>query len=80
VRLASFKENANFYVNNLQKCKYDGLKSMVGIQIQNRLDLDLFGIIQILQGALAVRGAIFQARRQIGILVKANAKDLRSLI
>jgi hypothetical protein len=48
----------NFYVNTSQKCKHDGLKSMVGIQIRIRLDLD-FGPSRILEGAFAVCGAIF---------------------
>jgi hypothetical protein len=53
---------------------------MLGIQIRVRLDLDLFNRIQILQGALGVRGAIFQACNPMGIRVVANLTDLRSLI
>jgi hypothetical protein len=53
---------------------------MLGIQIWIRLNLDLFGRLRILQGALAVCSAIFYAHSQIGIRVVANPPDLRSLI
>jgi hypothetical protein len=53
---------------------------MLMIQIRIRLSLDLFGQIRILQGAMAVRCAIFHAHSQIGIRVVANTPDLRSLI
>jgi hypothetical protein len=44
------------------------------------LNLDLFGWIWILQGAMAVRGAIFNAPSQIRSRVVTNPPDLRSLI
>jgi hypothetical protein len=45
---------------------------MLGFKIEIRLDPDLFDQIQILQGAMGVRGAIFHARILIGIRVVAN--------
>jgi hypothetical protein len=74
------KDNLNFYISTSQKCKYDELKLMIGLQIRVRLDLDLFDRIQILQGAMAICGAIFHARIPIGIRVVENPVDLRSLI
>jgi hypothetical protein len=59
---------------------YGGLKSTLGIWKQIRLDLDLFGQIQILERAMAVRGLIFHTHSQIGIPVIANPPDLRTLI
>jgi hypothetical protein len=74
------KDNLNFYIITLQKCKYDELKLMLMAQIRLRLDPDLFDRIQILQGAIAVCGAIFHAHIPIRIRVVANLPDLRSLI
>jgi hypothetical protein len=51
---------------------YEGLKSLLGIMIQIRLDPDLFGHIRILERARAVRGLIFQPRSQIGIRDKVT--------
>jgi hypothetical protein len=59
------KDNLNFYISTLQKCKYDEPKLMLGFQIRIRLDLDLFDWI--LQGAMAVRGEILHARIPIEI-------------
>jgi hypothetical protein len=67
------KENLNFYVSSWLKWNYDGLKSMSGIQIRIRLSLDLFGRIQIFQGAMAVHGVISHACSQIGIRVVRKA-------
>jgi hypothetical protein len=53
---------------------------MLGIHIRIRLNLDLFRQIRILQGAMAVHGAISHARSQIGIRVVPNPPDLSSLI
>jgi hypothetical protein len=53
---------------------------MLGFQIPIRLDPNLFDRIQILQGAMGVRGAIFHARIPIEIRVEENLPDLRSLI
>jgi hypothetical protein len=50
------------------------------IQVWIKLDLDLFGLIQTLQGTLAVHGAIFQTRRQVGTRLITNPLDQRSLI
>jgi hypothetical protein len=66
--------------NILQKCIYDGLKSMLGIRKLNRLDPDLLGQIQILERAMSVRGLIFHTCSQIEIRVIANPLDLRTLI
>jgi hypothetical protein len=74
------KDNLNFYISTSQKCKYVELKIMPGFQIRIRSDLDLFDWIQILQGAMSVRGEIFHDRILIGIRVVANPLDLRSLI
>jgi hypothetical protein len=78
VRLATLKENRNFYISTLQKCEYDGLKLILGIQIRIRLDPDLFGQFRILKREMAVRGAIFHTRIPFGIV--AIPPDLRSLI
>jgi hypothetical protein len=53
---------------------------MLGFQIRIMLDPDLFYRIQILQGAMGVRGAIFHARIPIGIRLVAKTPDLRFLI
>jgi hypothetical protein len=53
---------------------------MLVFQVRIRLDPVLFDRIQILQGAMTVRGEIFHARIPIGIRVVANPVDLRSLI
>jgi hypothetical protein len=78
--LLQLKENLKFYNITLQKCKYDGLKLILGIQIQISLDPDLFGQLCVLQGAMAVLDAIFNARTPIQIRVVANLQDLSSLI
>jgi hypothetical protein len=68
-QIALNERNLNFYISSRLKCNYDGLKSILGIQIRIRLSLDLFGRILILQGAMAVCSAIFHAGSQIGIRV-----------
>jgi hypothetical protein len=53
---------------------------MLRIQVRIRLNLDLFGRIQILQGAMAVCSAIFHDQSQIGIQVAENPTNLSFLI
>jgi hypothetical protein len=66
IRPATVKQKVDFYVK-LQKCIYDGLKSMLGIRKLIRYDTDLFGQIQILERAVEVCGLIFHTRSQIRI-------------
>jgi hypothetical protein len=80
VQLAALKEHLNFYISASQKCTYDGLKSMLEIEIQIKLNLVLFGRIQILQEVMAVPGVIFHAPSQIGILVIANLSEMNLII
>jgi hypothetical protein len=72
----------DFMSNLSQKCIYDGLKSMLGIQILIliRSDPDAFGQIRILERATAVRGLIFQPHSLIEIRDIANLPYQRTAI
>jgi hypothetical protein len=58
IRMAAVMKEHAVYISSSQKCMNDGLKSLLGIQIQ-RFAPDLFGKIRNLERAMAVRCVIF---------------------